>query len=74
MFREPFLKTDVYIRLPEKGMDFIYSVVCDALVIDSRIVPPVTGPTRPHRGKGGSLVGATSDGPPRNPISIRWGL
>jgi hypothetical protein len=74
MFREPFVKTDVYIRLPDKGMDFIYSVACDGRVIESRVVPPVTGPTRARAGNGGALSNTASDGAPRKPIFIRWGL
>lgn len=74
MFKEPFVKTDVYIRLPDEGMDFIYSVACDGHVIESRIVPPVKGPSCAQPGKGGSFSDIASAGPLRKPIFIGWGL
>jgi hypothetical protein len=74
MFKEPFVRTDVYIRLPDDGMDFIYSVACDGLIIESRVVPPLEGPTRARLGKGKDLSRGSSDGRSRNPIVIRWGL
>jgi hypothetical protein len=46
MFKEQFVRTDLYIRVPDEGMDFIYSVACDGLIIESRVVPPHMGPTR----------------------------
>jgi len=74
MFKEPFVKTDVYIRLPDEGMDFIYSVTCDGHVIESRVVPPVKGPSRARPGKGGAFSDTDSYGLPGKPIFIRWGL
>lgn len=74
MLKEPFVKTDLYIRLPDEGMDFIYSVKCDGYVIESRIVPPVKGPTRARSGKEDGFSGVAPEGSTRRPIFIRWGL
>jgi hypothetical protein len=74
MFKEPLVRTDVYIRLPDDGMDFIYSVACDGLIIESQIVPPLEGPTRARLGKGKDLSRGSFDNRSRNPIVIRWGL
>ena len=74
MSKEPFVRTDLYIRLPDEGMDFIYSVACDGLVVESRIVPPHTGPTRSWSGKGKALSRVSSNVSKRSPIVLRWGL
>jgi hypothetical protein len=74
MFKEPFERTDLYIRLPDEGMDFIYSVACDGLIVESRIVPPHMGPTHSWLGRGKALSRASSNVSKRSPIVIRWGL
>ena len=72
MFKEPFVRTDLYIRLPDEGMDFIYSVACDGLIVESRIVPPDMGPTRSWLGREKTLWRVSSNVPKHSPIVIRW--
>jgi hypothetical protein len=38
-------ETEVYIRIPEKGMDFVYSIRRGEEVIESGIVSPIHTPT-----------------------------
>jgi hypothetical protein len=79
MFKEPFVRTDLYIRLPDEGMDFIYSVACDGLIVESRIVPPHMGPTRSWHGRGNTLSRVSSNVSkrcgrrrPLGPPSLLW--
>ena len=73
MFKEPLVGTELYIRLPDEGMDFIYSVACDGLIVESRIVPPHMGPTRSWLGRG-KTSRVSSNVSKRTPIVVRWGL
>jgi hypothetical protein len=44
MSKPAFQETEVYIRIPEKGMDFVYTIRRGEEVIESGVVPPIDVP------------------------------